>query len=685
MPNISNLVRTLSTDGRFTAADAQKVIEKAKTPAEVAEVKKLMTDPGLAPLLSGDAKARLANFVGANGVGGAGLGALPNGSQIFLKEGVFVSSPDAALPTTPQGYADSLYGAARIFAEPGQDVAGKMTPAQMRGVFDRVKVGLAQCRSGQANPDYEASQAAQQRSASATVLREMMAALKDSDGQGRLLQADIVQTLVGLIKEEKNPGLRDHMSFHLHALKETVPGEAQKKAINDAFEAFAPLYPPYDQWFANGNRQLNVVCHTGGEFFKSEVETWKSKGYVAKEESYNRVVLETTETNPDGEEIKIRLTMVRGAAGTFDDMDDEKTHIVAYSGHSSWGKKMPKALKNAPDAAGDKKLIVINQCCGQGIINKVRDKYPSSDLMTTRYSSYESEDHFALNTLLTGVVDKSCWESIHYNISGEPWHNSRNNYITPADEFTRIKTRDRDHDGKADILDRLYDFNTFDVQTDTDEAFKPQPASRRNEVLSGERVHNSSQIVNTTLGFSEYLDHMSRENAFIGGGFFQPEAGSAESKKMVRIVEREISMSEMSLNTDKGNVEGDKQKLYEVQLNKEFAHASEETVKAATFMEVSMKYGNGKTKAERALQGLMLVAHSVDVDVEYGRERMIFDNLVKHYGLPEDLSFDEAKRFLKADSHVYAGSNKGLREWMDALGPEKMKAIETSLRADAVG
>ena len=34
---------------------------------------------------------------------------------------------------------------------------------------------------------------------------------------------------------------------------------------------------------------------------------------------------------------------------------------------------------------------------------------------------------------------------------------------------------------------------------------------------------------------------------------------TVRSKKMVRIVEREISMSEMSLNTDKGNVEGDKQ------------------------------------------------------------------------------------------------------------------------------
>ncbi|MBL91182.1 MAG: hypothetical protein CMH56_05125 [Myxococcales bacterium] len=153
---------------------------------------------------------------------------------------------------------------------------------------------------------------------------------------------------------------------------------------------------------------------------------------------------------------------------------------------------------------------------------------------------------------------------------------------------------------------------------------------------------------------------------------------------MVRLVEREISMSEMSLNTDKGNVEGDKQTLIEVQLNKDYAHASEETVKAATFMETAMKYGNGKTKAERALQGLMLIAHSVDIDVEYGRERMIFDNLVKHYGLPEDLSYHDAKRYLKADSHVYAGSEKGLEQWAEALGAEKMKEIETALQATSI-
>ena len=73
-----------------------------------------------------------------------------------------------------------------------------MSQAEMRSVLERIKVGLTQCRAGQANPDYTDTQAAQQRSASATVLREMMAALKNSDGQGRLLQAEILQTeLIG--------------------------------------------------------------------------------------------------------------------------------------------------------------------------------------------------------------------------------------------------------------------------------------------------------------------------------------------------------------------------------------------------------------------------------------------------------------------------------------------------------
>ena len=342
MANISNLARSLARDGRFTLADAQKVMETAKTPEEVAAVKSLMRDPGLAPLMSGDVQRRLANFVAASAVGDAQLGALPHEGALYLKDGVFVPSPEAAVPTSPQAYGESLYGAARLFAEPGARPAGQMSAPQMRGVLERIKVGLTQCRAGQANPDYTETQAAQQRSASATVLREMMASLKNGDGQARLLQAEMLETLVQLTREETNPGLRDHMAFHLNALKGTLSTDAQKAAVEGVFEAFAPTSPPYDEWFANGNRQLNVVCHTGSEFYKSEVATWLSKGYVKVEEGNGSVLLETKEKNPQGEEITIRLRMVKGAAGTFDDMDDANTHLVVYSGHSGWGKNMPR-------------------------------------------------------------------------------------------------------------------------------------------------------------------------------------------------------------------------------------------------------------------------------------------------------------------------------------------------------
>ena len=55
-------------------------------------------------------------------------------------------------------------------------------------------------------------------------------------------------------------------------------------------------------------------------------------------------------------------------------------------------------------------------------------------------------------------------------------------------------------------------------------------ASRRNEVLSGERVHTSSQIVNTTLGF-QVPDHMSRENALLVGVSLSLKLAALTAKK----------------------------------------------------------------------------------------------------------------------------------------------------------
>jgi hypothetical protein len=674
--SLTSLARNLAADGRFSMQDAAKLTQAGATPAAAEEVKKLLQDPGFAATVSPGARKRLNDFMSAAAPAGGAIGVLPDNTKLFLKSGVFLPALDAPVPTTPLAYGQSLHRAARVFAEPGLDVATKLSTADKSAVVDRILVGLKQCPAGpNPPPGYTLSQASQQRSSSATVLRELMGSLKGGDAQAKLLQDKCLTALNELLQKETNPGLRDHMSFHLHALRDSLPTPAQQAVVDKAFEKFAPIAPPYEAWFKNGNTTLNVTCHTGGEFVDSEIASWERDGFKKTQVGdYSKPTILEKDINGT----KVCLKMYNGESNMLADMASKDAHVVAYSGHSGWGKNVPRALKSAPDMTDPPKVMLVHQCCGLGIVNKIRDKYPDADLMTTRYSSYEHEDHFAFKSFLEGVAGRKSWDEIHDTIQKGGSMNSRQNYVTPADEFTRMKAYDRDADGKADLLDKLYDFDTFDVAGDTATAFSPSTASRRDQILSGRALHNASQIVNTTLGFSDFLDHIERENGFVSGGFFTPEAGAPDENRMVRIVEEKVDLKKLAIDGKRSNT-GDVSTVYKLQLNSRFAHASEEVVKAASFMEVALKYGDGSNKAEKALQGLVLIAHSVDIDEEYGREEMIFENLRKAYGLPDALTFSDARRALKADEHTYAGSDKGVEAWKKSLGADVLKQVEVAL------
>jgi len=92
------------------------------------------------------------------------------------------------------------------------------------------------------------------------------------------------------------------------------------------------------------------------------------------------------------------------------------------------------------------------------------------------------------------------------------------------------------------------------------------------------------------------------------------------------------------------------QEVFEVKLNENFAHASEEAQKAGLFMAVAAQLGDGRTKADRTLQGLMLVADAI--------------------------RYSDAQTYLNTDSHVYAGSRAGLEKWKSALGTDVLQELE---------
>jgi len=682
MTTISTLARTLVTDGRFSVDDARTLVAEAAKTNAAADVKALLTDRAIVDVMEPGAKESLVRFLSIQAPSSGALGAFPDGAKVFLKDGVFVPTPDAALPTDGPSFGASTYYAARLFAEPGQSPVKAMSLGDKEAVVDRLLVGLTQCKAGGTPPGYEGpSQAAQQRSASATVLREIMGSLAGASGQGRLLQDKCLKALVALVEKEDVPGLRDHMAFHLGAHKDALPTAEQKAVVDKAFETFAPVKPPYDEWFANGNKTLRVTCHTGGEFFDSEIRRWKGEGFTVKTEgSWNTpTILEKTIKNAEGVETVVELAMYKEVNGTFRKMDDENTHVVAYSGHSGWGKNIPGELARAPDQAGPKKLMLIHQCCGQGIINKIRDKYPDTDLVTTRYSSIEPEDFFAFKTMLNGIANRKTYDQIHTEIAnGSYGQNSNNNYITPSDELTRMKSLDHDKDGQADLLDRLFDFNTFDVAGDTATAFVGREPTRRDQVLGGERLHRVVQFVNVTTGFSHYLDEHEKGNPFLSGGYFSPQPGSPDENKMFTITKKtvDIAATGASIIHHHEKRGGKTQEVFEVKLNEKFAHASEEALKAGLFVAVARDLGDGRTKADRVLQGLMLVAHALNTDAEFGREQLVFDEIQKRLGLPDAIKYQDARTYLNADSHVYAGSRAGLDKWKAALSPDVLAELE---------
>ena len=122
---VAALARSLSTDGRFSVADAGRLIEEAARTGAADEVRALLSDPSTfaGAAIDPGALRRLGDFLSAAAPTGDAIGALPDGSQVFLKEGVFVAAPDDDLPATPGAYGQLMYRAAKLFAEPGQNFA----------------------------------------------------------------------------------------------------------------------------------------------------------------------------------------------------------------------------------------------------------------------------------------------------------------------------------------------------------------------------------------------------------------------------------------------------------------------------------------------------------------------------------------------------------------------------------
>jgi hypothetical protein len=296
--------------------------------------------------------------------------------------------------------------------------------------------------------------------------------LSASDPKQKGLKEAAFNRYQALVQQESNPILRDSLIYNAYLAKRSLTAD-QKKVADTFMREQAPLTPPYDSWFKDGNNKLNVEVNIMGEFWSEELAAYQKSGYKKVSEDWSGAVLQKTVKDDQGRETQITLKCRNATSGVFNKMSDPDTHVVVYSGHANWGRLIRDNLKSGPEQKGDK-LTMILQCCGRGILDDMAAKYPDTQVVTTKFSSYGNEDQNTMLKTLDGIGKRQPWQTISKTINGDSWNNSRRNDTFPPDMLFRKRQLDRDKDGMADAWDKVVNFNTFNVPEDVQASFTPR-------------------------------------------------------------------------------------------------------------------------------------------------------------------------------------------------------------------
>jgi hypothetical protein len=589
--------------------------------------------------------------------------------------GVFTTSADGRPPANVVELGDALFKAAEV-ADNSRDAMLARAPLALRErTFDQLKLALARVPAdGQPPTGLDRNQALQLRASAGAVLLDLINASPEAP-----LRTSAVQTYEGLVRAETDPRLRESLIFHLSNSSAAQSGPV--KAIADALMSqLAPMKPPYEKWFANGNKTVNLSWTVGeGEFWKGFTGYLKAHGFrpVGAESQHGVSTYEATINKPGVGETTFRISVREGGTNILAPMSDPTVQVVGYDGHSNWGRNMTSSVRNGPAAPadGDGKLLFYNLCVGKGVLDRVKEKYGNSQLVTTYAASMfytdgngqmtEGEGVQALMALVNGIAQRSDWPALHREMNraadigaGRTW----DNYLTPISTLTREKVLDRDNDGQADYLDKHFNYSTFTVAEDTAREFQPVKQSRDATVLDGTKVLVSANMINTLSEFSGILERVNPDSRVVAGGWYEPKVG--EAKDVVRFTEQ------------KGR---DGKTEYVMSFNARSSHMSEEAMRATTAYEFNRyMQDSGKLRmdpVDAKLAGLLVFGQSLAVD-EGLRDRDVWANFLKRYNLPETISLANVTTALAAHSgHSYAGDSAGVANLKAAIGPAALAAL----------
>ena len=657
-------------------------VEKEKlTPEEAAALKRALEDPN-------SAKLRVFDIMSGREVKGLRVletdasGELQELSPNLDRTGAhrpvqitpegWIATPSGENPKNLNEIGDGLFRAASLIDDVKENLFDSIqAPLPLKEkLFKNISETWNKVSPDATPPEgLDEKQILQLRSSAATTALELLTSTENTSEE---FQRAAFEQYTSWIEKETNPLLKDSMLFNLHRLSDKLPPDLQTKA-KSLTEKLAPTKPPYDKWFADGDNTVDVdfVVGVGDGFLEDSLAFLKKEGFkVVGEQSNGLPILEKTYKTDEGE-TTFRVKMRYNRRSMFDKVDDPDSELIIYSGHSNWGRNIREALENSPEASGDGKLIMTDLCVGKGEIQMIKDKFPKAHLITTFNSSYfrpggDAEGFYAMKALFRGIAERKGYREIAEDTRRlNPWtldhkyeEGIDNNFIFPTDLEIRRKVLDQDHDGQADVFDRMVNFNTFDVKTDTAREFQPIRPARPADQLVGTKIHFAAMSTNRISIYNELLERRNSKAEVVPGGFYQPKPGEKSLFRFKRIDSDTLEMS----------------------VNARYSHMSEEALRMASAYEYSMYKASEdnswplKSKAENILQALVLAAQSLRTDSGY-RDQTVWEEFLKAYNLPEiPLSVVNTAR--TANDHYYSGSIKSVQYLKENLSPEILSQLE---------
>lgn len=716
---LRDAARRLAADGELSLADVAELEALARADDRISKREQRTLDALLdyyAGLLTPEAKVALGRLAGRDSSGAGGpvdtgevLTLAPD--LYWLPHGPLSTRPDHTPDSTRvEPLGDVLYRAARLIDDLPAD--GRLFETDEPGRAAELQSQLsAAVRLGADPPPGTASrQALQLRSSGFTCLVHLIECLPN-DGPPGDASLEAEQAALRFAREETHPALSEGFAYALHRVRGTLTAEG-RAAADTLYDARVPTAPPYGAWFGEAGEDGDdgpptLVVHwsagRGSEgFYRGTVELLERAGFELEDGEEAGASGPAWFRRDFGGELVVRLRLKEYASDVFASMDDPGVHVVGYDGHSDIGRNMRRSLRRAPDMQGAK-LVFYGLCAGKDALFRVRARYPEAQILTSFNSSYfrtaegpdgqrrmvESENFNALMEVLRGIVERDDWaairEAIRKNAIPPYWRRLHAlpggmNYITPIDTGLTASVLDSDRDGQADALDRVIDFNAFDVVDDTAAEFTARDPGHPPHALDGTDVHIAANVCNTAMLYNPLTKKYNARGRIVGGGYadFGLEPG------IVRVVDLEL----------------DGEPAWALEVSHRYAHMSEEALRAVALYAWNAHVAGRPAEAgaidgtyrERwrsstwrdaagrpdlvdvRLMGLTLAMFTLTYDMNEGfaglhrRDVQIWEGLLRLHHLP-DLDHRPIWKLIWDEKHDYAGSPGIVGGWREGLTP----------------